>query len=79
MKGVDGKSVARLRQGRGWSQAELARRVNQTEVVSTHWFAQTVTKVERDVRGLTLAEGLVLATMFDVDPAVLCDDLVRFA
>lgn len=76
MRGVDGKALAELRHGYDLSQATLARLVNATNVPG-RWYPQTVMKVEKGERGLTLAEGLTLAALLDVDPAVLVDERVR--
>jgi transcriptional regulator with XRE-family HTH domain len=54
-----------LRQQRGWSQSEVARRM---EVYGYNWHQTTVGRVENGKRPLRLNELMLLAAMFGVSP-----------
>lgn len=61
---VIGESVSLLRVSRGWSQSDLARRLADQGLP---FHQQTVQRVEQGVRPLRLTEGVVLASLFNMD------------
>jgi transcriptional regulator with XRE-family HTH domain len=61
--------VAALREGRGWSQARLAGRVN--ELAGLKWNQSTVQKIERQLRQVTVREAFLLAAALDAAPVDL--------
>ena len=61
---VLGKRVAELRQARGWSQDELARRMTDA---GFHWRQTTVAKTEKADRPVRVNEAATLMQLFGVD------------
>lgn len=62
---IAGRQLAWLREERGWSQAEVARRM---EASGYHWHQTTVGRIESGKRPLRLNELVQLAAMFGVSP-----------
>jgi transcriptional regulator with XRE-family HTH domain len=62
---IAGRQLAWLREERGWSQAEVARRM---EASGYHWHQTTVGRVESGKHPLRLNELVHLAAMFGVTP-----------
>lgn len=62
---IAGRQLAWLREERGWSQAEVARRM---EASGYHWHQTTAGRIESGKRPLRLNELVHLAAMFGVSP-----------
>jgi transcriptional regulator with XRE-family HTH domain len=65
---IAGRQLALLREERGWSQSEVARRM---KVYGYNWHQTTVGRVENGKRPLRLNELMHLAAMFGVLPIQL--------
>jgi transcriptional regulator with XRE-family HTH domain len=63
-----GKNVAALRQGRGWSQSDLADRVNER---GETFRQQTILKIEKGSRPMKLSEALNIAAALETSPFAL--------
>jgi transcriptional regulator with XRE-family HTH domain len=63
-----GRNVARLREERDWSQAELARRLT---ALGFEMHQTTVAKLEAGKRPVRLAEMYALAQVFELPPSVM--------
>lgn len=63
---VAGRQVAEVRERRGWSQADLAERVN--DLVGEGWHQTTVAKIEKGQRQIDVRALLFLAVALDVSP-----------
>jgi transcriptional regulator with XRE-family HTH domain len=62
---IAGRQLALLREERGWSQSEVARRM---EASGYNWHQTTVGRIESGKRPLRLNELVHLAAMFGVSP-----------
>jgi transcriptional regulator with XRE-family HTH domain len=65
-----GENIQRLRKAKGLSQADLARELTARGFPFQH---QGILKLEGGTRPLRFAEGLAIAEIFDVNPAMLSD------
>jgi transcriptional regulator with XRE-family HTH domain len=65
---IAGRRLALFRQERGWSQSEVARRM---EAYGYNWHQTTVGRVESGKRPLRLNEAVHVAAMFGVSPIQL--------
>jgi transcriptional regulator with XRE-family HTH domain len=65
-----GANIQRLRKAKGMSQADLARELTARGFPFQH---QGILKLEGGARPLRFAEGLAIAEIFDVNPAMLSD------
>ena len=65
-----GGNIQRLRKAKGMSQADLARELTARGFPFQH---QGILKLEGGTRPLRFAEGLAIAEIFDVNPAMLSD------
>ena len=61
--------VVRMRERRGWSQSELARRAS--EHLPRPLSQSAVSRIETGDRAVTIDEAHALAAAFDVEPAAL--------
>jgi len=60
------EAVRAERERRGWSQAELAQRIN--ELSDSTWHQTTVNKLERQLRQVSINEVVLLAVALEVSP-----------
>jgi len=60
-----GQNVAAIRQGKGWTQNELLRRMQAKRPMG--WWQQTVAKVESGARVIKFSEAVDLAAALEVD------------